>query len=321
MTRRLGFPTLLLAGALVITPGAAQVIVLERPGVAFFALVGGPNPSPQTIAISNPAAPALTWQITSTAPAWLKVTPPNGAAPATLTFTADVTGLAANIYRTTVVVRSNDKMAPTKNIPVMLTVVALIPTEAAYAVEFKLTGYTGLVDGYPHCAVNPAGTDVLTGIVMGREDVGRAEDVTYRGTLMRLTAIDFCETRGKTGPDDGERVWCAATLIGTSTMKVSIEVYGEAGRGAWVKTEHDRGPFTRSVTGSCYSPDQLLWEKEYPGSDHGGGGGPSGQPIDEAVTGTARLFAAGRARLVVGYFPPSDPKVSSWTLKVIAKIR
>jgi hypothetical protein len=79
------------------------------------------------------------------------------------------------------------------------------------------------------------------------------------------------------------------------------------------------------VTGSCHSADQLTWEREYPrddalkpgdSGDEGGGATPNGQPIDDPLS---KLFAAGRARLVVGTFPPERP--DGWTMTVIRKLR
>jgi hypothetical protein len=309
---------LAVAGGSAAAPAAAQTIALDRPGVAFYALVGGANPTPQSVGISNRASAALTWRLASTPPAWLTVSPSSGAAPERLSFAASVAGLAPGIYRTTVVISSNDPLSPAKSVPVTLTVVAPPAGHAVYAVAFTFTGYTGLIDGFPDCAVNPKGTDTLVGIVTGREDAGRDEDVEYRGTLMRLTMVDFCETRGRRGPDDDERLWCAATLIGTATMNIELTVYGEADRGGYLKTRHDGGPSTSSVTGTCHERDQIAIERDYPGGNEGGGATPNGQPIDEATT-DPRLFSGGRARLVVGSFPPQTR--DGWTLRVIEKLR
>jgi hypothetical protein len=313
------------AFALLASTALAQNLAVSQPGVGFSALVGGPNPAPQTISVTSTPAAGANWTITSTQPAWLSVTPPNGAAPGTLTFSVNVAGLAPGTYRASVVVTSAGPPPSTKAITVTLTVVAPVPNQSVYVVEFRYTGYVGLASAYPDCPVNPKGTDILAGIVVGNEGVPPGEAVVYSGTLVRLTSVDFCETRGRRNPNDDERVWCAAKLIGTAAMKVDLEVYGETGRGAWLKARHDGGQFTRSVTGSCDPADQLTWEKEYPRDDalkpgdpgdEGGGATPNGQPIDDEPS---RLFASGRARLVVGTFPPARP--DGWTLTVIAKLR
>jgi hypothetical protein len=307
----------LLASALATAPGAAQTVALSSQSLAFVALAGGANPSAQTVSLRSTTGPALTWRITSAAPAWLTVSPLSGAAPATLSFAVDMSGLRAGVYRAIVVIASNDPISPVKNITVTLAVVAPGPGEAAYEVELRFTGYTGLVTGYPNCAVNPQGFDALTGIVTGRESVGRDEDVEYRGTLIRSTLIDFCETKGRRNPNDDERVWCAATLLGAATMRAQLTVYGETGRGAYLKATHDGGPSVSSVTGTCEAADMTQWQTDYPRADDGGGGSPNGQEIDDA---SSKLFAAGQARLVVGVFPPSGP-TGGWTLKVIRKLK
>lgn len=319
MSGSTGFRRALAIAAVMALPltAAAQALVLGAPGVGFVALAGGPNPPPRTVAVSRPGAP-LAWQVGSTTPGWLKVTPLNGTTPGVLTFEANVAGLPAGVYRTTVTLASTDTPPQTRIIPVILTVVAPAPGNSVYAVELNFIGYAGLVEGYPECAVNPRGTDTLEGIVTGRE-VGGNNDAVYTGTMVRLTSLDICETRGKKGPDDDERVWCAATLVGTSVMKAEITVYGESGRGAWIKARHDGGPSTSSVTGACHGPDQLEWERAYPGADDGGGAAPTGQPVDDPQ---GRLFGAGGAHLVVGRFPPERPNRSGdWVLTVVKKIR
>jgi hypothetical protein len=314
-----------LACAFLTSPAFAQNLAVSQPGVGFSALAGGPSPAPQTISVTSTPAAGANWTITSTQPAWLTVTPATGATPGTLTFAVNVAGLAPGTYRANVVVTSPGPPPSTKTITVTLTVVAPAPNQSVYVVEFRYVGYVGLATAYPDCPVNPKGTDILRGIVVGSEGVPAGENVVYSGTLVRLTSVDFCETRGRRNPDDDERVWCAAKLIGTAAMKVDLEVYGEEGRGAWLKARHDGGPFTRSVTGSCDPADQLIWEKEYPRDDalkpgdpgdEGGGATPNGQPIDDPQS---KLFVSGRARLVVGAFAPAQP--DGWTLTVIAKLR
>lgn len=320
MARFLGLATALFAGLLTASPAASQTISLGRPGLAFSALVGGPNPPPQSVSIGNAATGTLTWKTTSTWPGWLQISPGSGVAPASLTASVSVAGLPAGTYRAEVSIASNDRATPTKVLPVTLTVVQLAQGQAAYAVELEFIGYTGLVGG-PKCRVNPNGYDTMTGIVVGREEVSSDQDVIYRGTLARVTAVDFCADRGRRGPNDDERVMCAATLVGTSSMVATLAIHPEYGRGGYLNAVHDGGPFTSTVTGSCEAQEQAQWRADYPGSSEGGGGTPNGQPIDEATSGSARLFANGRARLVLGTFPPADPVVGGWTLRVIAKLR
>ncbi len=76
----------------------------------------------------------------------------------------------------------------------------------------------------------------------------------YTGTLKKTTAIDFCETEAARRRDDAERVWGFAPLTESASIKVEITVYGEAGRGVWVK---DDGAVTKNVSGHCDAPNSL----------------------------------------------------------------
>jgi hypothetical protein len=322
MNRYLTFLSLLLA-ALVTASVAAQNPAPrppDPPGTVFAGLVGGANPAAQTLTVTVPGKPGSTLQVTSVQPSWLTVTVANQGSEAQVTLSVDLKGPAADLRRATVELKSSDATAAIKKIIVLLATLTPRADDAAYLVEFRYTGYTGLVEGYPNCQVNPLGFDVLKGVVTGREAVARGDDVEYHGTLGRMTSIDFCETRGKTRAGDDERVWCAAKLTGIASMKVQLDVYGEIGRGAWLKADPDGSWFTGSVKGTCESADMREWEQDYPGGDSGGS--PSGQPIDEsAVVGGPRLVAPnGRTGLVVGTFPSRNPK-GGWEMKVLAKLR
>lgn len=313
-----------LALALATTSAFAQALVPSRTGLGFFVLAGGPNPAPQTISVNTVSgAAAAGCAVTSTQPPWLTVAP--AATPGSFIFAANAAGLPPGTHRATVTLTCNGVAI---SIPVTLTIVAPAPNQSVYEVEFRFVGVLSILsppDTLRECpGINLKGTDIMTGLVVGTEGVAPGDDVTYTGALVRLTSLDFCETKGRRSPQDDERVWCKASLIGTSTMTVNLEVYGESGRGAWLKARHDGGPFTRSVTGACERGDQLTWEKEYPKDDalkpgdpldEGGGGSPNGQPIDDPAS---KLFVGGRARLVVGTFPPEQ---EGWTMTVIRKLR
>ena len=291
------------------------------PAVIFAALAGGANPAPQTVTIATATSSPM--QVTSVQPSWLTVTVTNQGSQATATVSANLQGVAAAVSHATIEFTSADRKLLRKLTAWLLTVKPL-PDDSAYQVEFRMTGYAGDLSGYPDCAVNPQGFDVLQGIVTGRENVPAGEDVRYTGTLGRLTAIDLCGTKGKKGPGDDELVWCAASLVGVASMKVQLDVYGEAGRGGWLNAKPDGSWFTGSVQGACETADMTAWEKDYPGGESGGS--PDGQAIDESTGALPRLFAAGRARLVPGTFVPHAPggrpgPASGWTLNVIKKLK
>jgi hypothetical protein len=181
-------------------------------------------------------------------------------------------------------------------------------------VEFVFIGYTGLIGGYPDCKVNPQGFDHMMGVLAGVEVNRDDEDITYRGVMHRYTEVDFCDVRP--APTEDQTKYCAADLHGEATMLVELEVYGEEGRGAWLKVEPTKGKTWRTVGGDCTSETNHAIETEYPTSSHGGGGSPGGQPITEK---SVQFFSGGVARLRVGSYPAQPPE-SVWSMRVIARL-
>jgi hypothetical protein len=199
-------------------------------------------------------------------------------------------------------------------------------TPVSYDIELKFVGISGHhVRTAADCTdpVNPNGYDLLVGTVTGNETSATGEDVEYTGTLTRTTAMDFCDIKD-TAPD--QSVDCAATLIGAGTMAVSLRVYGEADRGAWLKATVTKTDSAK-VSGNCDIREATEIRNAYRGAPQGAGGGgsPDGQPIEDrfsqpspnrSVAGPGPLFFLGnQARLRVGFFPP-DPAQGGWTLWV-----
>jgi hypothetical protein len=324
----------ILIGCILVADAAAQTLHLSSEILVFSARQGGPNPPGQLDSITNAGAGTLNWKInnpTQLAP-WLSVTPTSGGAPANLSVVATSAGLRAGRYLDTVDVASNDAVAPIRTIIVVLEVWSAAsfggaapppggsggppPYLATYEIEFEFIGYTGLVEGAPNCQVNPNGYDRLVGTVMGAETPVADEDVVYVGTLRRATAIDFCESRGRRYPGDDERAWCTATLTGSAVTTVELTVYGEDGRGAWLKARPAGGPLSKRLGAGCDPAERTAILAAYPTAEDGGGASPGGQPIDDPQS---RLFASNLARLRVGTYPPVGPQ-GGWTLRVIRRI-
>ena len=184
---------------------------------------------------------------------------------------------------------------------------------AKYEVRYAYIGYTGLAES-DECGIkaNAQGYDSLVGSVSGIESDGRSDDdVVYVGQLTRVTKIDFCQTRGKRSADDDEQVWCLATLTGRATMVVEITVYGDEGRGAWIKAEPDSTRVaTVTVEGDCNPMDMQELKQGYPSGESGGS--PSGQGIAEPAT--PGFVVGGVPRLRVGSYPPEE---GGWGLQVV----
>lgn len=340
---------LFLAGGLLLGAGAGdltgQGLALSHPVMIFSGRAGGPDPAPQQLTIQS--VPAATgWTVSGTLPAWLTVAPATGTAPGNITLTVRSGGLAPGFYHVQLTVTCGSATRTVEVILVITDVSGRAPTPgpgipipplpplpplppgitdpevirryntppARYLVEFMYIGYSGLLDGYPACKVNPQGFDHMIGVLAGIEVNTDDEDITYTGVMHRYTEIDFCDV--KPAPTEDQTKFCAADLHGEATMKVELEVYGEEGRGAWLKVEPTRGKMWRTVGGDCTGETNHDIEAEYPNSSHAGGGSPGGQPILEK---SVQFFNGGVARLRVGHYPAQKPE-SVWSMRVIARL-
>jgi len=305
----------------------AQTIVATPRGLVFSAITRGPNPPPQTVAVSNAASGSLTWQVTGTRAPWLTVTPRQGTAPSSLTFSVSTVGMRAGMYYDKVPVASNDPATPTDTIPVVLRITDQ-PSNmrpAVYEVEFSMSGYAGELNGAPQCKVRLNGTDRMVGIVIGVETPESDEDVVYYGLLRRDTDMDYCLTKGRKRPGDDERVWCSLTLKGWAATSVEMTVHSDSARGGYLKSEAVPGYSSAGIPRTTCDPQETRDAANgYADTNDGGGGSPNGQQIDDRQGQDARgrgitFVSGGVPRLRVGTFPPENP--SGWTLRVIRKIQ
>jgi hypothetical protein len=330
--------TLMLGGGL-LTAASAQTLAMSVDSLEFVGIAGGPNPPPQNIAFTNSGSGKLSWRIlTNSVAPWLTISPLTGGAPQKVGFAVSIAGMGPGVYVDSVEVASNDYDTPTAYIVVVLRLrgtnaagnkpqpalqpaLPPIPTGgryfAEYQVELIFTGYVGLLDGYPQCQVDTAGTDRMVGNLVGYEPPTPDEDVEYTGTLHRVTKIDFCET--KRAPTVDQRAWCAVTLTGSTNMRVNLTVYGEADRGAWLKAVVDTGLTTKGVQGNCDAQETSDALNGFPTASDGGAGSPNGQPIQD-IFAPPKFFVNGLARLRVGDYL-ADPNQDGWTLHVLKKIR
>jgi hypothetical protein len=89
-----------------------------------FTTTAGTNPATQTVSVQNPGGNTLTWTVGTPSQSWLTVSPTTGSDTAgqttSLTFSVDVTGLAAGTYKATVLITPSIGTPQTVN--VVLTV-------------------------------------------------------------------------------------------------------------------------------------------------------------------------------------------------------
>jgi hypothetical protein len=190
--------------------------------------------------------------------------------------------------------------------------VSLPPDSTRYEVAVAMAGYSGLATSKNCDAItNRQGYDSLVGSVGGIEQPPQPdEDMEYEGTVRRYTNIDYCMT-------NSANKWCVATLRGASRMVLHVTVYGEKGRGAWLKAEAAPGPAdSLSVRGNCDQSDMDEIKRDYPSGESGGS--PDGQAIAE--NGPKFMFANHLARLRDSTFYPSKLPDSPWNLRVISKV-
>lgn len=179
-----------------------------------------------------------------------------------------------------------------------------------YDVEFTTTG--PLLDA--NCAA--AGTDILSGTLVGHEPVLPDEPNEYVGRLMRSTRITVCGSRTTTG---GTEVVCSINITGGGFPAVMLTVR-PGGQGGYLQyvdsVQHwaalrlpspPQGQAHSTVTGTCDPAELADLQRGY---DNGQtAGSPSGQPIEIAA------------------FPPSsfpatfaaNPPQSIWTLTVLRR--
>lgn len=195
-----------------------------------------------------------------------------------------------------------------------------VPADTAtrrYDVRLGWTGYTGTANS-ADCdrLANPRGYDSLTGILTGIEDTSRPGDGTlYHGTLRRHSKLDYCLSQGRRDDNDDEQMWCIVSLVGAAKMQVELEVYGESGRGAWLRAEPDSVPVDSvRVGGTCRQTLLAEVRDDYPGGTSAGS--PDGQPIAEPRP--PLFFVSGLPKLRVGQYPSTGD--SPWSLQVVRQL-
>ncbi len=123
-------------------------IVVSPSEFCFSFVLGGPNPASQTLAVEKSGQGTMQWSVTDNA-TWLDVTPANGTCNGEtryITLSADVSGMAAGIYRADLTISSADVTNSPVVTPVYLNVAATaaaIPTIAPTPSDFSFKAILG----------------------------------------------------------------------------------------------------------------------------------------------------------------------------------
>ncbi|MBO0722078.1 MAG: hypothetical protein J2P41_14735, partial [Blastocatellia bacterium] len=99
----------------------SPVISVNPSSLSFTATAGGSNPASQTFDISNTGSGTLNFTASDDG-SWLTISPTSGTAPATLTASVDISGLAAGTYNATITISASGATNSPVNVPVTLTV-------------------------------------------------------------------------------------------------------------------------------------------------------------------------------------------------------
>jgi hypothetical protein len=112
--------------SLTVTPAPTPTIGASPSTLTFSANQGGANPSNQSLSISNTGSGTLNWTVSDNV-SWLTMSPGSGTGNGTVTVSANITGLTAGTYNTTITIAGTGATnSPT--IPVTLTVNAPPPS-------------------------------------------------------------------------------------------------------------------------------------------------------------------------------------------------
>jgi glucose/arabinose dehydrogenase len=127
---------------------ATPVLGVAPTSLAFSATQGGANPAAQTVNVSNSGGGSLSFS-TSDDQTWLAVAPASGTAPAGLSVSANIAGLAPGTYTGTVTISAAGASGSPKTVGVTLTVNPAPPPGSAPvgAWGFDETSGTGVTDG------------------------------------------------------------------------------------------------------------------------------------------------------------------------------
>ncbi len=148
------------------TAAVAPALVVSPPTLAFTASLGGGDPTPQSIGISNGGSGTLSWSATSSVP-WLSISPASGSALATATVSVTTSGLAGGTYSGAITVVATGAVGSPQTVNVSLSVTA--PDTQAPTAPGSLTA-------------TASGSSVNLGWAASTDNVGVAHYNVYRST-------------------------------------------------------------------------------------------------------------------------------------------
>lgn len=176
-----------------VTSAPAPLLALAPTAITFNGAVGGSDPAAQTVAVSNAGGQILSGLAVGTiaygagASGWLAASLGGTTAPATLTLTPSVTGLAAGTYTATVPVTASGVSNSPQNVSVTLIVIqppaiALSPTSIAFNGAVTLANPAAQT-----VSVTNSGGQTLSGLALGTISYGASQPTGWLSAALSAT--------------------------------------------------------------------------------------------------------------------------------------
>ncbi len=248
------------------------VLSISAQTVSFSAVVGGSNPSPATVNVTNTGGGTISFTAASDS-TWLSVSPASGTAPQTLQISAAVVGLAAGTYTGHVTVTATGVQGSPATITVTLTVSSASSGITIDATAFKDQGNSATTVTSAAFSTKSPNELLLAFIATDAKSSGvKVNSVTGAG----LTWVLVARTNAQLGTSEIWRAFATTTLA-----SVSVQASLSQNVTSSITVMSFSGVDTTGTSGSGAV------------GNFGSGNGPSGAP-------TAQLTTTRNNSLVIG---------------------
>ncbi len=182
-----------------------------------------------------------------------------------------------------------------------------------YEVKFTYTGYTTFYGTPEECPIRKNGEVVLSGSLKGIENVGRYDNILYRGVLQLYINMDICSAKRL---PNGEDKLCGMTVTGLGNVMTKLEIFPDGqnnARSAYIQFEYDstkHGKFGRSVVGDCDHKQMVEEEKMVPNNT-----------IAAIFNGLELPMLTNNRTLHVGRYAEKNSEGGATIVEVLRKVR
>jgi len=226
----------------------ATLQITPPTGLAFSFQTGGSAPAAQAFQLASSGA-VINWNATATTAsggAWLQITPPSGATPASLSVSVNPTGLAPGTYNGSVTITSSNATNSPQTVPIILTVTAVAQPQITTFVNAASYTATTAVPG-------------LIVTIFG-SDLGPATGVSGQVNAQGFLATTVSETRVLFDGIAAPVIYASAgqvsaivpfEIFGRFTTRLQVEYRGQRSRELELRVADTApGIFTAASSGS-----------------------------------------------------------------------